>query len=99
LNRCLTRAIENECIVAMTNVAGPTSSSKPVHEWTADDAIAVGRSCVCAPFVGCVGKLESGNEGLLLSCVDLRVLEDARKVYRCRQDIKQALCAEAKASN
>jgi predicted amidohydrolase len=94
---CLTRAIENECILAMTNVAGPTSLSKPIHEWTEDDAIAVGRSCVCAPFVGCVGKLESGDEGLLLANVDLRVLQDARQVYKCRQDIKKALCAEAEA--
>lgn len=96
LCRCLTRAIENECIIAMTNVAGPTTSEKPVSQWTEDDAIAVGRSCVCAPFVGCVGRLEEGKEGLLLSCVDLRSLEDARQVYRCRQDIKEALCNSSK---
>lgn len=93
---CLTRAIENECILAMTNVAGPTTSSKSTQDWTEDDAIAVGRTCVCAPFVGCVGKVESGDENLLLSAVDLRVLEDARSVYRCRQDIKKALCDEQK---
>lgn len=81
----------------MTNVAGKTTLPKPVHEWTEDDAVAVGRSCVCAPFVGCVGRLDGGDEELLLSAVDLRVLEDAREVYRCRQDIKQALCAEANA--
>jgi hypothetical protein len=78
----------------MTNVAGPTTSNLPPHEWSEDDAIAVGRSCVCAPFVNCVGKVESGDETLLLSCIDLRVLEDARQVYRCREDIKQALCTK-----
>ncbi|UZJ57365.1 hypothetical protein CBS101457_006685 [Exobasidium rhododendri] len=93
---CMTRAIENECILAMTNVAGPLTSSKSPQEWTEDDAIAVGRTSVCAPFVGCVGRIESGNEKLLLSCVDLRVLEDARSIYRCRQDIKQALCGDGK---
>jgi len=91
----LTRAIENECILAMTNVAGPTLSSKAPQDWTEDDAIAVGRTCICAPFVGCVGRVEDGDERLLLSTIDLRVLDDARRVYRCRDDIKEALC-EAK---
>lgn len=77
----------------MTNVAGNAGPSSPAHQWSEDDTVAVGRSCVCAPFVGSVGRIEDGQEQLLLACVDLRVLDDAREVYRCRQDIKQAVQA------
>jgi predicted amidohydrolase len=97
LRSCITRAIENECIVAMTNIAGPAvPKGTAVEDLTEADAIGVGRTCVCAPFAGCVERITDGEEGLLLSSVDLRMIQDARDIYRCRFDLRQAWCAEAK---
>lgn len=92
---CQARAIENECIIAMTNVAGRAPPTDDEGAWLAwdkdgkgnDDPWAVGRTCVCAPFLGCVQRLEGTDEALLLANVDLRSLEEARQVYRCRYDL------------
>lgn len=78
---CVSRAIETECVLAMCNVAGPTSQSSP------SDPMGVGRSCVTAPFLGCVKRLEHCEEELLLADVDARVLKDARETYRIRHDL------------
>ncbi|PWN90300.1 carbon-nitrogen hydrolase [Acaromyces ingoldii] len=89
---CQARAIENECVIAMTNVAGkaPPASQEAWLAWDGDkgdEPWAVGRSCVCAPFVGCMQRVEGTDEALLLANVDLRCLDEARQVYRCRYDL------------
>lgn len=93
---CLARAIENECIIAMSNIAGPPFPAKTEDIERLDDssAIGVGRTCVCSPFVGCAGRLEHGGEALLLACIDTRVLQDARDVYKQRQDLYTAWSKE-----
>lgn len=76
----------------MTNIAGPTfPSNTPTTSLSEADAIGVGRTCICAPFAGCLGRLEHAKESLLLACVDLRVLQDARSVYRQRHDLLQVM--------
>jgi len=84
----MARSIECESIVAMTNVAGP-SWPKDDSQLSADSAIGVGRSNVCAPFLGSIGKAEDARETLLLAQVDTRVLQDAREVYRVREDLEK----------
>ena len=75
----------------MANIAGPPfPPNKSAAELCEDDAIGVGRTCICAPFVGCAGRVEDASETLLLACIDLRVLQDARDVYRQRTDLYTA---------
>lgn len=76
----------------MSNIAGPPfpKNDKEIESLDESAAIGVGRSCVCAPFVGNIGRLEHGQEALLLACVDLRTLYDAREIYRQRYDLCRA---------
>lgn len=79
----------------MTNIAGPPyPPNKDPNSLSEEDAIGVGRTCVCAPFAGCVGRIESGDETLLLAALDLRILQDARDIYRVRHDLRNAWSAE-----
>jgi predicted amidohydrolase len=79
----------------MTNIAGPPyPPDKHPDSLSEEDAIGVGRTCICAPFSGCVGRVESGDEALLLAALDLRVLQDARDIYRVRYDLRNAWSAE-----
>lgn len=71
----------------MCNVAGPTPTSSTPSETDEDPVEGVGRTCVCAPFLGCVQRVEDEKEALLLAAVDLRVLDDARETYKCRVDL------------
>ena len=79
----------------MTNIAGPPCPpNKDPGSLSEEDAIGVGRTCVCAPFAGCVGRIENGDETLLLAALDLRMLQDARDIYRVRHDLRNAWSAE-----
>ncbi|PWN43246.1 carbon-nitrogen hydrolase [Ceraceosorus guamensis] len=103
----LARAIENECVVAMCNVSGASWPSGEDLRRPLDDAskadrsfgdeqeepIGVGRSQVCAPFLGRVAVVNDEKEVLLLAALDLRVLDDARDVYKIREDLGKATVA------
>ncbi|PWN53498.1 carbon-nitrogen hydrolase [Violaceomyces palustris] len=93
---CSTRAIENECILAMCNVSGPSPPQgfpESVLESLAEDEdqglplIGLGRSTVCSPFLNVVARLDRQDEALLLCSVDTQVLKDSREVYRVRYDL------------
>ncbi|CAD6923355.1 unnamed protein product [Tilletia controversa] len=95
----MARAIETEAIIAMCNIAGPSwpnggdPDSFQIQDSTTDadvPIVGVGRSSVHAPFLGCIGKVEDGNEALLLAEVDTKVLVDARETYRVRYDLADA---------
>ncbi|KAK0544015.1 hypothetical protein OC846_005659 [Tilletia horrida] len=92
----MARAIETESIIAMCNIAGPhwpnqDPSSVQLDGENITDAdipvVGVGHSSVHAPFLGCLGKVEDGDEALLLAEIDTKVLVDARDVYRVRHDL------------
>lgn len=78
----------------MTNIAGPPFPlDRDSNALSEEDAIGVGRSCICAPFAGCLGRVEGGEETLLLAAIDLRILQDARDIYRVRYDLRNAWSA------
>ncbi|CEH18532.1 hypothetical protein CBOM_05261 [Ceraceosorus bombacis] len=59
-----------------------------------EEPIGVGRSQVCAPFLGRVAVVNDEKETLLLAALDLRVLDDARDVYKIREDLGKATVAQ-----
>lgn len=88
----MTRSIESEAIIAMTNVAGPPWPKEALENDSALDSdalIGVGHTNVCAPFLGSIAKVKSAEETLLLAQVDTRVLQDARNVYLVRKDLRE----------
>ncbi|KAE8217970.1 hypothetical protein CF319_g8063 [Tilletia indica] len=96
----MARALETESIIAMCNIAGPNwpnggdADSFQINDNTTDEdlpIVGVGHSSVHAPFLGCVGKVEDGNEALLLAEIDTKLLVDARDTYRVRYDLADAV--------
>ncbi len=99
------RAIESEAVVAMCNVAGPSSTQdgetaaraeggqpqavqgEKKKQEEEDEQLGVGRSAIAAPFLGAIARVEHPGETLLLGSVDMRMLQDARKVYKVREDL------------
>lgn len=84
----VTRAIENEAVVVMCNIAGP-EWPKGATEVTTEEPIGIGRTAVAAPFLGAIGRVEHPGETLLLASVDMTVVQDARDVYRIRHDLQE----------
>jgi predicted amidohydrolase len=66
----ITRAYENECVVAYVNCGGPK------------DKGFLGCSAVAAPFKGCIGRCAGPDEEIKVVEIDLDVLKDARGVYQ-----------------
>lgn len=91
-----TRAIETEAVMVLANISGPPWPDTVVSNADAATYVAqggfagVGRSTVAAPFLGRVGLIEHPAEAILLSSVDLSILQDARDVFRSRHDLYTA---------
>jgi predicted amidohydrolase len=71
----ISRACENTCAVVFCNAGGP-----------ADDGFA-GLSQVTVPFLGCIGRVETCEEGMKIVDLNMGLLEDAESVYKIRQDL------------
>ncbi|MCJ1254490.1 hypothetical protein MMC24_002305 [Lignoscripta atroalba] len=75
------RAYENTCAVVFANAGGPCNSSKPNPY--------AGLSRVTMPFLGALGAetKDSGEEGMSIVELDMRILEEAEKQYKVREDL------------
>lgn len=69
------RAFENTCAVVYCNVGGPV-----------DDGFA-GCSQVTVPFLGCIGRVDSSEETVMVVEVGMDVVDEAESVYKIREDM------------
>lgn len=85
----------------MCNIAGPdwpaSASASASNALPQDLVVGVGRTAVAAPFIGAIERLEHPREALLLAQVDMRVLDDARDVYKMKEDL-QDMCTQGQGS-
>ena len=75
------RAIESEAIFVYANAAGRFNANG------IKDTL-LGRSQIALPFYGTTNMLNHNKEGILLKEIDLRIVNDAKKVYKIEKDLK-----------
>lgn len=71
----VSRAFENTCAVVFCNVAGPAAEGY------------MGHSQVAVPFMGCLEKFSTSEEGMKIVEVDMDIVEEAESVYKIREDM------------
>jgi predicted amidohydrolase len=71
----VSRAFENTCVVVFCNAGGPAAEDFAGH------------SQVAIPFIGCIGKLQTSEEGMKLVSVDMDIPDEAETVYKVREDL------------
>ena len=76
---CVARAFENEMAMVFCNVA---------RSWKGRTMTlySAGRSQVTLPFKGAVGMVRSNREDMLVSDLDLSILDEAEKSYEIKKD-------------
>lgn len=76
------RAFENTCAVIFVNAGCPTNESNSHY---------AGLSRVTLPFIGPVGDetKDSNKEGMSIVDIDMKLVEEAEKNYKVREDIAQ----------
>jgi len=75
------RACENTCAVIMSNAGGPPNKPSKLYQ---------GDSCVTVPFLGPISKLAGPDEGMIITDLDMQIVEDAEKDYQIRADMARA---------
>jgi len=75
------RAIESETVFVYANAAGNFNSGSAKN-------ILSGRTQIALPFYGTTNILSHNKEGILIKEIDLRIIKDARKVYKIEKDLK-----------
>lgn len=75
------RAIESEIIFVYANAAGTFNHNKQKN-------ILLGKTQIALPFYGTTDILENNKEGVLMKEIDLGILNDAKKVYKIEEDLK-----------
>ncbi|MBI2655345.1 carbon-nitrogen hydrolase family protein [Candidatus Woesearchaeota archaeon] len=75
------RAIESETVFVYANAAG-------TFNYNGTKNILLGKTQIALPFYGTVGILNHNRESVLIREVDLGIVNDARKVYKIEQDLK-----------
>ena len=80
------RAFENTCAIIFANAGGP---SKDDADGTPNPY--AGLSRVVMPFVGGLGNetKESGVEGMSVVEMDMKILEEAERQYKIREDMEK----------
>lgn len=81
---CQARAFENEIVMVYSNAAGNFTASKSKDEL-------IGQSQIAIPFKGNLKSLEHNREEMFIQEVNLQVLNDAERVYKIREDLKQRI--------
>lgn len=79
---CTTRAFENEIVLVYANAAG-----KLKVDGINDDLI--GQSQITVPLKGPLIRLNHNKEAILIQTVDTKILADAERAYKIRQDLKR----------
>ena len=72
------RAIESETVFVYANAAGNFNSKNNL----------LGKTQIALPFYGTTDSISSNKEGLLLKEIDLKIIKDARLVYKIERDLK-----------
>ncbi|MEK6983495.1 MAG: carbon-nitrogen hydrolase family protein [Nanoarchaeota archaeon] len=75
------RAIESEVAFVYTNAAGHFNA-RGISD------ILLGRTQIALPFFGTTDILNHNREGILIKQIDLRIIRDAKKVYKIERDLK-----------
>jgi len=78
---CTTRAYENEILLVYCNAVGNFRYKKYSDKL-------IGQSQITVPFIGKVNGLED-KEGMFVQKVNLKILDDAERLYRARKDLKK----------
>ena len=75
------RAIESETIFVYVNAAG-------TFNYNGAKNILLGKTQIALPFYGTTNILNHNKEDILMKEIDLRIIKDARKVYKIERDLK-----------
>lgn len=75
------RAIESHAVFVYVNAAGKVNSSECKD-------VLLGRTQIALPFYGTTDIIEENKEGFLVKEVDMRIIKDAKKVYKIELDLK-----------
>ena len=75
------RAIESETIFVYVNAAG-------TFNYNGAKNILLGKTQIALPFYGTTNILNHNKEDILMKEIDLRIIKDARKVYKIENDLK-----------
>jgi len=65
----------------MSNAGGPPNKPSKLYQ---------GDSCVTVPFLGPISKLAGPDEGMIITDLDMQIVEDAEKDYQIRADMARA---------
>ena len=74
------RAIESEAVFVYVNAAGTFNYNSK--------NILLGKTQIALPFYGTTNILNHNKEAILMKEIDLRIIKDARKVYKIENDLK-----------
>ena len=75
------RAIESEVVFVYVNAAGTFNHNGAKN-------ILLGKTQIALPFYGTTDILNHAKEAVLIKEVDLKIVKDARKVYKIERDLK-----------
>ena len=75
------RAIESETAFVYVNAAGTFNHNGAKN-------ILLGKTQVALPFYGTTAVLNHNKESVLMKEVDLRMIKDAKQVYKIEEDLK-----------
>ena len=75
------RAIESEAIFVYVNAAGTFNHNGAKN-------ILLGKTQIALPFYGTTDILNHNKEAILIKEIGLRIIKDARKVYKIENDLK-----------
>ncbi|OZJ03075.1 hypothetical protein BZG36_04607 [Bifiguratus adelaidae] len=94
---CPTRAIENNCAFVFVNAANNASATPGEDPEEVQYGVEhlLGRSQICVPFKGAIGKCDHDRQAMLIREVDLDLIHDAEDVYKIRRDWKDGLIYRA----
>ena len=75
------RAIESEVVFVYANAAGTFNHNGSKN-------LLLGKTQIALPFYGTTDILNHNKEAVLIKDVDLGIVDDAKKVYKIRNDVK-----------
>ena len=76
------RAIESEIILVYVNAAG-------TFNYNMQKNILLGKTQIALPFYGTTNILDNNKEGVLIKEIDLKIVRDAKTVYKIEKDLKR----------
>ena len=68
-------------VFVYVNAAGMVSNHNPKD-------ILLGKTQIALPFYGTTDIIKTNKEGIIIKEIDLRIVKDAKHVYRIEKDLK-----------